>query len=98
MRSTNGKAIGSLICGIVAYTVCPLTAIAAVILAPMAKREIAAEPQKYDGAAMATAGMILGWIMVGLMVALALLLLVLGLTGNLDDSSTEYDSLAALVG
>ena len=97
MRTTNGKAIASLVCGIVAFTVCPLTAIAAVILAPLAKREIAAEPQRYDGGGMATAGMILGWIMVGLMVAFVLLMLVLGLTGNLDDSSTDYDSLAALV-
>ena len=98
MRSTNGKAIAALICGICAFVVCPLTVIAAVILGSQAKREIAASPDRYEGAGMAQAGQILGWISVGLMVVGALALLVGIIIAATTSSTTDYSSLAALVG
>lgn len=96
-RTTNGKAIAALICGICAFVVCPLIGIAAVILGPQAKREIATEPGRYDGVGMAQAGQILGWIAVGLMVAgvlLGILLVVIGAAS----STSSFESLAALAG
>lgn len=98
MRSTNGKAIAALICGICAFVVCPLTAIAAVILAPQAKREIAAQPDRYDGAGMAQAGQILGWIAIGLSVVGGLIFLVAIIIAASTSSSSDFSSLAALVG
>ncbi len=65
MRTTNGKATAALVCGICAFVICPLTAIAAVILAPQAKREIDASPQTQDGRGMAEAAHIIGWIGLG---------------------------------
>jgi len=97
MRTTNSKATAALVCGICAFVVCPLIGIAAVILGPQAKREIAAEPGRYDGTGMAQAGQILGWIsmallalgLVGVIVAIAL--------GAANSNSSSFESLAALV-
>lgn len=98
MKSTNGKAIAALICGICAFLVCPLTAIAAVILAPQAKREIAADPDRYEGGGMAQAGQIIGWIAIGLYVVGGLFFLVLIIIAAGTSSTSDFDSLAALVG
>ena len=94
-RSTNGKAIAALVCGICAFLVCPLTGIAAVILAPQAKREIASEPDRYEGAGMAQAGLILGWISIALMVLGLLFFIVAIVIAANSSSTTSFDSLAA---
>ena len=93
-RSTNGKAIAALICGICAFVVCPLMGIAAVILGPQAKREIAAQPDLQEGTGMAQAGQILGWIAVGLMIAFVLFIIVAIIIG----ASTSSALSAALPG
>ena len=95
-RSTHGKAIASLICGICAFVVCPLIGIAAVILGPQAKREIAAQPDRYDGQGMAQAGTILGWISVALMVLGLLATIVIIIIAAAADPSSDFESLAAL--
>lgn len=95
-RSTHGKAIASLICGICAFVVCPLIGIAAVVLGPQAKKEIASQPERYDGAGMAQAGTILGWISIGLMVLGLLLFIVLLIIGAASSTSSDFESLAAL--
>ncbi len=93
-RTTNGKAIAALICGICGFVVCPLTAVAAVILAPQAKREIAAQPDLYEGTGLAQAGQILGWIMVGLMVATVLFVIIAIVIGAATSTSTSLGALA----
>lgn len=95
-RSTNGKAIASLICAIAGFVVCPLTFIAAVILAPQAKREIAAEPGRYEGEGLAKAGQIIGWIGVALMVAAFLIILVAIIIAAATESDSSFESLALL--
>ena len=95
-KSTSGKAIAALICGICAFIVCPLIGIAAVILGPQAKREITASPQQFEGTGMAQAGQILGWISIGLMVAGVLLFAILLVIGAATSSSSSFGSLAAL--
>jgi len=97
-RTTHGKAIAALICGIAAFAVCPLTAIAAVILAPQAKREISAEPDRYDGVGLAQAGQILGWINIGLWAVGIVLLIALVAIGAGSSSTSSYESLAPLLG
>ena len=96
-RTTNGKAIAALVCGICAFVVCPLTGIAAVILAPQAKREIAAQPDRYDGTGMAQAGQILGWIACGLMLLFVLFIVFAIIVGVATDDSS-FESLRALAG
>jgi ABC-type Fe3+ transport system permease subunit len=96
-RSTHGKAIAALICGIAAFVVCPLTAIAAVILGPQAKREIAAEPDRYEGAGLAQAGLIIGWVAIAFLVLTVLLIIVLVIVGvSTGSSSAVNESLASL--
>ena len=67
---TSGLAIASLVCGITAWTILPivLTAIAAVILGHLAKKEIRAAGGTITGNGMATAGLILGYVNMALFV------------------------------
>ncbi len=56
-------AIVALVCGILSLTCCgPVTGIAALITGFMAKNNVEANPQQYDGRGMAIAGMIMGGI------------------------------------
>jgi len=99
VRTTNGKAIAALICGITGLILCQFVGIAAVILAPQAKREIAAQPDRYEGAGLAQAGQILGWIAIGITVLEVIALIVLVVIGITTSSSSDsYQSLAALTG
>jgi hypothetical protein len=81
-RRTEGNAIASLILGIAAFVVCPLIpAILAVIFGNKAKQNIAADPS-LEGEGLAKAGVILGWINIGLAAAVALLLVILIFVGS----------------
>jgi hypothetical protein len=74
-RSVNGKAITSLILGIIGMTgVLFVAAIVAIVLGRRAKTEIESSDQR--GSALAAAGIVLGWIGV----AVFALLFVLGAT------------------
>lgn len=56
-------AIVSLVCGILSLTCCgPFTGIAALVTGFMAKNNVDANPQQYDGRGLAIAGMIMGGI------------------------------------
>lgn len=73
---TNGKAIASLVLGIVGVTGIPFVAsVIAIILGHMARREIAQHGE--EGRGIATAGIVLGWVGVLLAVAGALIATVL---------------------
>ena len=66
---THSNAIISLILGIVGITSCSiLTGIPALILGYKARGEIDAAPTRYTGRGMAVAGIITGWISIGLCV------------------------------
>ena len=69
-QQTHTLAIVSLIFGILGLVgICPgLGAIVAVITGGMAQREIQADPARYTGDGLAKAGLILGWIGIGLIV------------------------------
>ena len=58
----NSMAVISLVLGITSYSILPLIgAIAAIVTGHMAKQEIKANPYKYSGEGLATAGLILGY-------------------------------------
>jgi len=66
---TSGLAIASLVLGIGGLTVLPLLgSIAAIILGYMARSDIRKRPGEVSGDGMALAGIIMGWISVGLAV------------------------------
>ena len=67
-RATNGKAIASLVLGIIGLTGIPFVAsIISLVLGYSARTEIRIQHQK--GAELATAGIVLGWVGVGLTAA-----------------------------
>ncbi|GIG85559.1 DUF4190 domain-containing protein [Plantactinospora endophytica] len=70
-RPTNGMAIASMVTGIVALFSCQLLGGVAVYLAKKARTEIQASGE--EGSGFATAGLVLGWVSLG-MAALGLLL------------------------
>lgn len=72
---TNSKAGWSLALGLAGFMVCPLTAVGAIILGNQAKEEIRRSHEQGEG--MATAGVILGWVMCGLAVAGAVMILLI---------------------
>ncbi|GAA3739163.1 hypothetical protein GCM10022225_22800 [Plantactinospora mayteni] len=69
-RPTNGMAIAAMVTGIVALFSCQLVGAVAVYLAKKARTEIQASGE--EGSGFATAGLVLGWVSLG-MVALGLL-------------------------
>lgn len=78
-RSTNGKAIGSLILGVIGVTGVPIVAsIVAIILGHMARHEIAVTGK--EGKGLATTGIVLGWIGVVLAVIVVVFFSVLFVT------------------
>ncbi|MEO5680029.1 MAG: DUF4190 domain-containing protein [Acidimicrobiales bacterium] len=95
MRTTNGKAIAALVCSLCAFVICPITSIPALILASQAKREITADPQRYDGDGLAKAGQIIGWIGVVYLVIMILGLVAFFIVAALS-STNSYESLGAL--
>jgi hypothetical protein len=71
-EGTSGNAIASLVLGILGFVVFPLVpSILAIVLGRSAKRDIAARPG-LGGEGMATAGIVLGWIGVAVIVVAVL--------------------------
>lgn len=78
--STNGMAIAALVCSLAGFATC-LSAPVGAILGHVARRQIRERGQQGDG--MALAGIIVGWILTGLMVAFC----GLGIVAAIADSS-----------
>lgn len=81
-RPTNGMAIAAMVTGIVALFSCQLVGAVAIYLARRARTEIATSGE--EGSGFATAGLVLGWVALGL-VAMTLLFVLayLGFVGVL---------------
>lgn len=68
---TSGMAVASLVMGILGWTVLPLLgSILAIVFGYSARNEIRQRPGELEGEGMATAGLVLGWLMVGVSVLL----------------------------
>ncbi|GAA4859766.1 DUF4190 domain-containing protein [Saccharopolyspora rosea] len=83
-RQTHSLATASLILSLVG-SFCVLTAIAAVITGHMARKRIREDP-RYDGAGIALAGLIIGWVIIAgwlMYVAFMISIVVLGANGQL---------------
>jgi hypothetical protein len=69
-RPTSSLAVVSLVFGILGWTLLPgLGAIVAVITGHMARAEIRRGAGQLDGDGMAVAGLVLGWLVIGLFIA-----------------------------
>jgi hypothetical protein len=82
-RQSSGKATTAMVLGIVGLVVCQVVGIVAIVLGSQAKNEIDASGGQLEGRGMAIAGIIMGWVAVGLMVlVVAGLLLVAVVAGS----------------
>lgn len=78
-KKDSGLAIASLVCGIAAWIIFPVVAaIAAVVTGHLAKKEIRESGNTLGGDGMALAGLLMGYIQLGLF-ALAILVVILAL-------------------
>ena len=70
VRSTNGFAVAALVLGILGWTMLPvLGSIGAIIFGHLARGQIRRANGAQDGDGLALAGLILGWVSVGLAIA-----------------------------
>ncbi len=83
VAQTHPQATVAMVLGIVGLVVCPLVGIAGLVLGGRARREIDADPVRYNGRGMATAGYVLGILSI-VATAFWVLMFVLGITGSLD--------------
>lgn len=90
---SSGTATAALVLGICGFVVCPLIcSIAAIICGTIAKNEIDRSGGRITGRDQAKAGLILGWIGVGLCVLGILAFAALIIWGStLDDGSYDYE-------
>jgi hypothetical protein len=99
LRRTEGSAIVALVLGILGIMACPLIlSIPAVIVGNQARTKIREDPT-LEGDGMARAGVILGWIGIGLAVAgvvVAVLALVVGVTTSGDIEPFLRDAIGSL--
>ncbi|MFU8771599.1 MAG: DUF4190 domain-containing protein [Anaerolineales bacterium] len=77
VRKTHGLAIASLVLSILGFTFLPvLGSIFGIITGKLALKEIQAAPQMYNGEGLARAGIVIGWIVIGLAIILGILTLI----------------------
>ncbi|MFI5657460.1 DUF1707 and DUF4190 domain-containing protein [Streptomyces sp. NPDC051684] len=78
--ATNGKAIGALVCGVGTFFSAGASAIPAVILGHMARKEIRERGETGDG--MAVAGLVIGWLAVAFWTLLIVGMVVAGVSNG----------------
>jgi hypothetical protein len=76
-RQSSSQATTAMILGIVGVVACQLVGIVAVILGNQAKNEIDASGGQLDGRGQALAGIVMGWIAIGILVVEVLFVVVI---------------------
>jgi hypothetical protein len=77
IKQTSSLAIISLVSGILGWTMLPmLGSIVAIITGHMARAEIKRNPDTMEGDGMAIAGLVMGWVMIGLCLLLVIAVIV----------------------
>jgi hypothetical protein len=77
------QAVVSLVLGVIGLVICSPAGVAGLIVARKARKEILAQPDRYSGLGLATAGLVLG-IISAVLAALLVLFVVIGLAGGWD--------------
>jgi hypothetical protein len=96
-RSTNGLAIASLVCGLASFLTC-VSAIAAVVLGHMARKQIRESGGTQQGEGMALAGLIIGYLFIALFVVYIVFVVVLASSGEDFDNNDFGLQLSLLAG
>jgi hypothetical protein len=84
-QTTNGMAVASLVCGLLQVFSLGITAIPAVILGHLARKQMRRTGERGDG--MATAGLVLGWLGIAFFV-----LLVVGLVAMAATHANDFNA------
>ena len=95
--STNGLAIAALVCGLLGFATC-VSAIPAVILGHMARRQIRDSGGAQQGDGMALAGLILGYVVLALFIAYIVVIVIIAATSDTNTTNDFGLQLAALSG
>lgn len=90
---TNGMAIASLVLGILGWLYL-IPAILALVFGYIARGQI--KERGEQGMGLAIAGIVLGWVWIGLAVIFIVLLIILAATGSLDDEEFNMMATAAM--
>ncbi|HET9649786.1 MAG TPA: DUF4190 domain-containing protein [Microlunatus sp.] len=81
--SMHPQSVAALVLGVVGLVICSYVGIAAFLVGRSARKEILAQPDRYSGLGMATAGWVMG--IIGIVLSLLVtLFLVIGMTGGFD--------------
>lgn len=89
---TEGSAVAALVCSIVSFVICPVVpAIAALVIAPGARRKIDASNGRLTGLGLLTAAKWVSWINIVLWIGFTLLFVVLIIVGAMSDTSGSSD-------
>lgn len=91
--TNNGLAIAALVCGLASFATC-ITAIPAVILGHMARKQIRESGGTQQGDGMALAGLIIGYIFIVLLIAYIIFIVVIAATA---DDPNDFNSSVGLV-
>jgi Mn2+/Fe2+ NRAMP family transporter len=83
MPQPHPQAVTAMVLGIVGVTVCPFVGYAGLAIGSRVRKAIDAEPQRYTGRGMATAGFVLGIISI-ITTVLWILFVLIGVTGGYD--------------
>jgi Domain of unknown function (DUF4190) len=87
LRQTSGMAIASLVLGIL--WIYWLGSILALVFGYLAKSEIRRSPQRFEGNGLATAGIVLGWVGMGTLVCVILLVFIAALVDKREQKPSE---------
>jgi Domain of unknown function (DUF4190) len=80
--STNGFAVAALVLGILGFVACGIPAVLALVFGYKARKQIDASGGVQAGRGMAKAGIVLGWVWIGLLIAYLALVIVLAATST----------------
>jgi hypothetical protein len=92
---TNPLAIASLVCSLTGFVMCGVPSLVGAILGHVARKQIRERGE--DGAGMALAGIITGWIIFGLMLLFGIFYVGVIVYAFNQDSQYDYNLLRALV-
>jgi Domain of unknown function (DUF4190) len=98
-RAMEGMAVAALVLGIAGFVFCPVTLISgplAVVFGYMGRRKIAESNGALEGDGFCTAGIILGFIQVGLLVAFGLLWAIIAIIAATTQASALAPALITL--
>jgi hypothetical protein len=87
-QTTNGFAIASMVLGIV--WVYWIGSILALVFGYIAKRQIGASNGREGGGGMATAGIVLGWVGIGILIVVIVIAIIAAATGNHSSCRPTY--------